>query len=215
MQAIRNQADVDAAVLDLIEIDPVLAPIAAAIGPAPLRLREPGFEGLARIVISQQVSVASASAIWGRLVARINPLNPENVHANSDDVLKEIGLSRPKIKTLRAITAACSDGLAIEELASMPDKEARATLTAIHGIGPWTADIFLMFCAGHSDIFPVGDIALQIIVQQVLGLRKRPTEKHLTILARRWRPHRSVAARVLWAYYGLQKSDAANSKLPV
>ncbi len=224
MLPIRNQADVDAAVLELVAIDPVLAPIAARIDTVPLRLRDAGFEGLARIVVSQQVSVASANAIWERLVGRLLPLSTDTVNACNDAQLQEIGLSRPKIKTFRAIVAACHDGLNIEDLAMLPEADARKSLTAIHGIGPWSADVFLMFCAGHRDIFPVGDVALQIIAQHVLDLPQRPSEKLLAKLAQRWQPHRSVAARILWAYYGLQKAakntgtqnlDAANSKLPI
>lgn len=219
MKPICCQEDVDAAVPALIALDPALKPIAQAVGRVPLRLREPGFEGLVRIINSQQISVASANAIWVRLEALVGNFHPEAVQAHSDEALLGAGLSRPKLKTLRALTQTCLAGLNVETLAELPAKEARASLTAIHGIGPWTADIFLMFCAGHPDIFPVGDVGLQNIAQDILKLRKRPTEKRLTVLARRWRPHRSVAARLLWAYYGLQraksKDGATTRKLPI
>lgn len=219
MKPICCQEDVDATVPLLIALDPLLEPIAQAVGTVPLRLREPGFEGLVRIINSQQISVASANAIWTRFEALVGPIHPETIKALSDDALLGAGLSRPKLKTLRALTQTCLDGLHVETLAQVPAKEARGALTAIHGIGPWTADIFLMFCAGHPDIFPVGDVALQNIAQDILTLRKRPTEKRLAVLARRWRPHRSVAARLLWAYYGLQraksKDGATTSKLPI
>lgn len=219
MKPICCQEDVDAAVPELIALDPRLEPICEAMGTVPLRLREPGFEGLVRIINSQQISVASANAIWTRLEALVVCFHPEAVYAHTDEALLGAGLSRPKLKTLRALTQTCLDGLDVEALAELPAKEARSSLTAIHGIGPWTADIFLMFCAGHPDIFPVGDVALQNITQEILNLRKRPTEKRLAVLARKWKPHRSVAARLLWAYYGLQraksKDGATTSKLPI
>lgn len=219
MQPIRCQEDVNKSLQTLLVKDPSLKPLADQVGIVPLRLREPGFEGLARIINSQQISVASANAIWQRLSTLVYPFTPQVMHALPDEELLGAGLSRPKLKTMRALTETCVAGLDVEELAQLPAKEARATLTAIHGIGPWTADIFLMFCAGHPDIFPVKDVALQAIAQEVLNLRKRPTEKHLTGLVRRWLPHRSVAARLLWAYYGLKKAtskdNAAASRLPI
>ncbi|MEP0521658.1 MAG: DNA-3-methyladenine glycosylase [Hyphomicrobiales bacterium] len=219
MKPICCQEDVDVAVPQLIALDPVLEPLAKDVGTVPLRLREPGFEGLLRIINSQQISVASANAIWSRFETLVGTVHPETICAHSDEVLLGAGLSRPKLRTIRAVTQACLDGLKVEMLAHAPAKEARSELIAIHGIGPWTADIFLMFCAGHPDIFPVGDVALQNIAQDILKLRKRPTEKRLAVLSRRWKPHRSVAARLLWAYYGLQraksKDDATTSKLPI
>lgn len=219
MQPIRCQEDVNKGLEALLAKDPSLQMLAEKIGTVPLRLREPGFEGLARIVNSQQISVASANAIWERLSALVDPFMPQVLHDLSDEALLGAGLSRPKLKTMRALSQTCLAGLDVELLAQRPAKDARAALTAIHGIGPWTADIFLMFCAGHPDIFPVKDVALQAIAQEVLNLKKRPSEKHLTVLVRRWLPHRSVAARLLWAYYGLQKStskdNAATSRLPI
>lgn len=219
MQPIRCQEDVNKGLEALLAKDPSLQILADQVGTVPLRLREPGFEGLARIVNSQQISVASANAIWERLSILVDPFTPQVLHALSDEALLGAGLSRPKLKTMRALSETCLTGLDVEVLAQCSAKEARDSLTAIHGIGPWTADIFLMFCAGHPDIFPVKDVALQAIAQDVLKLRKRPSEKHLTALVRRWLPHRSVAARLLWAYYGLKKSaskdNAATSRLPI
>lgn len=219
MQPICSQEDVNKGLEALLRKDPSLKILAQQVGTVPLRLREPGFEGLVRIVNSQQISVASANAIWERLSTLVEPFTPEVLNALSDDALLAAGLSRPKLKTMRALSQSCLAGLDVEKLAQQPARQARAALTAIHGVGPWTADIFLMFCAGHPDIFPVKDVALQAITQDVLNLRKRPSEKHLAVLARRWLPHRSVAARLLWAYYGLQKSalkdNAAMSRLPI
>lgn len=219
MQPIRCQEDVNKALQALLVLDPSLRILADQVGTVPLRLREPGFEGLARIVNSQQISVASANAIWTRLSALVDPFTPQRLHALPDAELLGAGLSRPKLKTMRALSQTCLSGLDVEALAQQQPDDARAALTAIHGIGPWTADIFLMFCAGHPDIFPVGDVALQSIAQQVLALDQRPTQKQLAALVQRWMPHRSVAARLLWAYYGLQKSasstGAATSRLPI
>ena len=219
MQPICCQEDVNKALEALLAKDPSLQILANQVGTVPLRLREPGFEGLARIVNSQQISVASANAIWQRLNALVDPFTPQILHALSDADLLGAGLSRPKLKTMRALSQSCLAGLDVALLAQQPAEEARAALTAIHGIGPWTADIFLMFCAGHPDIFPVGDVALQSIAQQVLDLQQRPTQKQLAVLVQRWLPYRSVAARLLWAYYGLQKStsgnNAATSRLPI
>lgn len=219
MQPICCQEDVNKGLEALLKKDPSLEILAQQVGTVPLRLREPGFEGLVRIVNSQQISVASANAIWERLSTLVEPFTPEVLNALSDDALLAAGLSRPKLKTMRALSQSCLAGLDVEKLAQQPARQARAALTAIHGVGPWTADIFLMFCAGHPDIFPVKDVALQAITQDVLNLRKRPSERHLAALARRWLPHRSVAARLLWAYYGLQKSalkdNAAMSRLPI
>ncbi len=219
MQPIRCQEDVNRALTALLVQDPALQPLADRVGLVPLRLREPGFEGLARIVNSQQLSVASASAIWQRISALANPFQPDLIQALSDEELLSAGFSRPKLRTIRALSQACLDGLDVEALAQRPAAQARAALTAIHGIGPWTADIFLMFCAGHPDIFPVGDVALQNVARDILNLRKRPSEKHLARLVRRWLPHRSVAARLLWAYYGTQKAasggNSVTSRLPI
>lgn len=219
MQPICCQEDIDTALAALLARDPALRPLADRVGRVPLRLREPGFEGLARIVNSQQLSVASATAIWRRVGTLADPFRPDMLQALSDAELLGAGLSRPKLRTIRALSQACLEGLDVEALARLPAIRARAALTAIHGIGPWTADIFLMFCAGHPDIFPVGDVALQNIARAVLNLRQRPNEKHLARLARRWLPHRSVAARLLWAYYGTQKAgpgeNSVTSRLPI
>jgi DNA-3-methyladenine glycosylase II len=174
----------------------------ALSGPLPLRLREPGFEGLARIVVSQQVSVASAAAIWSRFAAAIQPMQPATIMAAGDDELRGAGLSRPKIRTLRAIaTAVIHDGLMLDSLGTASNDEVHAALTRVSGIGPWTADIFLMFCLGRADGFPSGDLALQEAAKLVMQLESRPTAPELLAIAERWRPWRSVAARLLWAYY--------------
>jgi DNA-3-methyladenine glycosylase II len=168
----------------------------------PLRRREGGFAGLCAIIVSQQLSVASANAIWAKFAARIAPLTPRMLLDATDDDLRLTGLSRPKQRTLRALAAALAEGaLLLDPLHAATPEEVYAALTAVSGIGPWTADIYLMACVGHSDAFAAGDLALQEAARHAFGLEARPREKELLVLAEAWRPWRGVAARVLWSYY--------------
>lgn len=176
-----------------------------AAGHPPLRRREAGFEGLARIIVGQQLSVASANAIWNRTFAAVQPFTPERLLLLEDAELAKAGLSRPKIRTLRAASLACVEGLDLLRLEHMSEEEVHAALTQVNGIGPWTADIFLMFCLGRADAWASGDLALQIAAQQAFGLSERPGKDELTELAERWRPWRGVAARLLWSYYAVTK----------
>ena len=171
-------------------------------GPPPLRRREPGFTGLAAIIVSQQLSVASASAIFGRLQARIAPLEAARLAAATEEELRGCGLSAPKIRALRAVAEAVAEGaLDLTGLSSLDAEEAHEKLVAVKGVGPWTADIFLLFCLGHPDAFPAGDLALQEAAKLALKLKTRPDAERLERIAERWRPWRGVAARMLWAYY--------------
>ena len=183
--------------------DPGLVETLMAVGgPPPLRRREPGFAGLAAIIVSQQVSVASANAIFGRLEVRIAPLDAARLAAATEDDLRACGLSSPKIRALRAVAQAVTDrGLDLAGLAQLDAEDAHAALVAVKGVGPWTADIFLLFCLGHPDAFPAGDLALQEAAKLALGLKTRPDAARLERIAERWRPWRGVAARMLWAYY--------------
>ncbi|MEA2834398.1 MAG: DNA-3-methyladenine glycosylase [Methylobacteriaceae bacterium] len=183
-------------------------------GPTPLRRREPGFEGLAAIIVSQQVSTASADAIFGRLRAAIQPLNAQNLRAASEETLRAAGLSAPKIRTLRALAEAiATKALDIEALAGMTAEGAHEKLVAVKGIGPWTADIFLLFCLGHPDAWPAGDLALQEAARLALNLKKRPDTARLEKIGERWRPWRGVAARMLWAYYRARKEGRSGMSL--
>jgi DNA-3-methyladenine glycosylase II len=171
-------------------------------GPPPLRRREPGFAGLAAIIVSQQVSVASANAIFGRLEARFAPLEAGRLAAATEEELRDCGLSTPKIRALRAAAEAIAGGaLDLADLASFDAEDAHEKLVAVKGVGPWTADIFLLFCLGHPDAFPAGDLALQEAAKLALNLKSRPDAARLEKIAERWRPWRGVAARMLWAYY--------------
>jgi DNA-3-methyladenine glycosylase II len=192
----------DEASARLLALDPeIVGRLLAVGGPPPLRRREPGFVGLAAIIVSQQVSVASANAIFGRLETELAPLGAASLIAADDAALKRCGLSQPKMRALRALAHATSDGLDLEALASLDAHEAHDALVAVKGIGPWTADIFLLFCLGHPDAFPVGDLALQEAAKLALDLETRPDARRLESIAERWRPLRGVAARMLWAYY--------------
>jgi len=171
-------------------------------GDPPLRIHSGGFEGLSRIVVGQQLSIQSAAAIWGRVAAAVVPLDAKTLLALDDASLRGAGLSSPKIRTLRALaTAVAEGGLDFDALTGATDEDVHERLTAISGIGPWTADIYLMFCLGRADAWAAGDLALQIAAQSALGLEARPNGKELGEIAERWRPWRGVAARMLWHYY--------------
>lgn len=191
----------------------VIRRIHAMAGDPPLRRREAGFEGLARIIVGQQLSTASAEAIWGRFAAAVMPLAADRLLLATETELRGAGLSGPKIRTLRAMSQAVADGLDLTRLSSLHDEEVHAALTAVSGIGPWTADVFLLFCLGRADAFAAGDLALQIAAQHAFGLNERPDHRILADIAERWRPWRGVAARLLWAYYRTVK--AAKSGMPV
>lgn len=188
--------------------------IVALTGPPPLRRSAPDLEGLARIVVGQQLSVASAEAIWRRTHATLAPLTAPRLVEASEADLRATGLSAPKIRTLRALgTAICRDGLDLERLADASDDRVREQLTAVSGIGPWTADIFILFCLGRSDGWAAGDLALQLALQRIFALPARPSPAETVAMAERWRPWRGVAARLLWGYYGLARRNAGEAPL--
>jgi DNA-3-methyladenine glycosylase II len=175
-------------------------------GMPPLRRQRYGFDGLCWIVVGQQVSVAAANAIWLKLTTNFPERSPEIFLASDEASLKASGLSSPKIRTIRAISTALTDGtLNLDALAAMPADAAKATMVQVKGIGPWTADIYLMFCLGHADAFAPGDLALQEAIRIAFRLPERPTERETMLIAERWRPWRAVAARVLWTYYKVAK----------
>ncbi len=186
----------------LCAIEPRLMRVREMAGEVPLRLSEPGFRSLASIIVSQQVSRASAAAIFGRLAALVDPLTARAVLAAGEPAFREAGLSRPKQRTLLAIAQAVEqDGLDLDHLCRLEAPEAMARLTAIHGVGSWTAEVYLLFAAGHPDIFPARDVALQSAVGHAFDIDPRPGEKTLIRLAESWAPWRGVAARLFWAYY--------------
>ncbi len=210
---IHTEADLDAALAALGKADPRLVPLLAKAGRPPLRRRSDGFAGLAAIIVAQQLSTASANAIWGRLAAAFDPLDPEAILRARPARLARLGLSAPKIRALKEIARAVKRGdLALAALGELAAEEAHAALTAVHGIGPWTADIYLLSCLGHADAWPAGDLALQEAVRLAFKLPARPTAKEMLALAERWRPWRAVAARILWSYYRTAITTAKASR---
>lgn len=205
MQPINTEADVAAGVTALTAADPRLAAVVARAGQVPLRRRPGGFEGLAAIVTAQQVSTASGEAIWARFRAALEPFTPEGFLALDEAAHRAIGLSRPKIRTLTGVAEAFRSGFDIAALHDLPAEAAIAELVRLKGIGPWTAEIYLLFCIGHPDVFPAGDLALQVAVQAGLGLPERPGEKALRAIALPWSPWRGIAARLFWAYYRAER----------
>ena len=215
MTRIDTDADIAAGLAALLEADPRLVAVAAEAGPLPLRRRAGGFSGLASIVVSQQLSTASASAIWGRLVAAYDPFTPERLIRARATRLASLGLSAPKIRALKEIAKAIASGqLDCESLPDLPADAAHAALCAVHGIGPWSADIYLLFCLGHPDAWPAGDLALQEAVRVVLGLKARPTVKEMAEIGEAWRPWRGAAAHLFWAYYRVTKRAGFNAAPP-
>lgn len=203
MSVIANEADIQRGVDYLVTICPHMKMIAETCGAPPLRWREHGFPGLVSTITAQQLSVSSATAIRNKLQARFDPLTPEALLAASEADLRACGLSGPKIRTLRALAEAIVSGaLPFEQLADMPVEDAKAAMVKVHGIGPWTAEVYMMFCLGVQDIFAPADLALQEGAKLAMGLEARPTAKQLDAIANRWSPWRAVAARMLWDYYG-------------
>jgi DNA-3-methyladenine glycosylase II len=187
----------------------VMRAVYARTGTPPLRDFSADFSGLAKIVTGQQLSAASAAAIWNRVAASIQPFEAKALQAMPDHDLAALGLSGGKIRTLKAVATAVVDGeIDIETLSSAPDTVIIEKLTALHGIGPWTADIYLLFALRRADAFAPGDLALQLAAQRLFKLRARPTPAELEKIAERWRPWRAVAARLLWADYSLEKSKS-------
>jgi len=185
----------------LAQADPRFAQALQQTGTLPLRLKPDGFDQLLSAIISQQVSVASAQAIWGRMQAA-GLTSPENVLAASEDDLRSVGLSRQKIRYAHALAEAGIDYVALR---TAPTDQVMETLTQVPGIGVWTAEIYAMFSLGRADVFAPGDLALQESARVLFELSERPKDKALRQMAENWSPWRSVAARLLWAYYRVAK----------
>lgn len=181
--------------------EPRFARALARTGPLPLRLRDDGFAALLNAIVSQQVSVASARAIWARMeAAGLTGAGP--IEAAGEDALRAVGLSRQKIRYARALAGA---GIDFAALRAAPTPDVVGTLTAVPGIGVWTAEIYAMFSLGRADVLAAGDLALQEAARSLFDLPERPRERALRAMAEDWRPWRSVAARLLWAYYRVEK----------
>src|SRR3954469_2178102 len=223
---LNSQTDLEDAIRALVKQDPRLKPVFETAGMPALRRREPGYAGLAAIVCGQQLSTASAAAIWARVSAAFDPFHHDALRRARAARLGRLGLSAAKIKTLKNLAREiAADRLNLDVLANEDADAAHHALTALHGIGPWTADVYLLFCLGHGDAWPAGDLALQEVVRIGLGLQVRPTAKQMAPLGEPWRPMRGAAAHLWWAYYkalrkregvigGQDRANAVLNKIP-
>jgi DNA-3-methyladenine glycosylase II len=177
--------------------EPAFARALSLVDDLPLRREEDGFAALLRAIVGQQVSVASARAIWGRL-EDAGLTEASAMAVASDEELRAVGLSRQKARYGRALARA---GIDFNGLRDLPNSEVVRVLVAVPGVGVWTAEIYAMFALGRADVFAPGDLALQEAARILFGLEKRPSDKELRVMAEEWSPWRSVAARILWAYY--------------
>lgn len=182
--------------------DPVLAGIVERHGLPAFWAREPGLPTLVLLVLEQQVSLASARAAYARLERRLGAVEARGLLTSSDEELRADGFSRQKARYVRELAAAAEDGrVDLVRIGALPDDEVRHALTALPGIGPWTAEVYLLSALRRPDTWPVGDIALQEAVRRTLGFGERPTSLELEEIGERWRPHRATAARLLWHRY--------------
>lgn len=203
---VKTERQLKTAAIMLSEQCKVMSRILKRTGLPPPRDFPADFSGLAKIIVGQQLSAQSAAAIWARVAAALFPFTPDLIRASNDNDLKLLGLSNGKIRTLRALSlAVLEDGLDFEALNAADNHVIVERLTAIHGIGPWTADIYLLFALARRDAFAPGDLALQLAAQHHFKLERRPTAKELEQIAERWRPARAVAARLLWADYAFAR----------
>lgn len=189
--------------LALARRDGVLKPIIRTVGPCTLKANGDAFEVLVRSIISQQISTKAAIAIGGRVLQTVGKFQPRRILAAADDDLRSAGLSRGKLLSLRDLATKCIDGtVPLKKLDAMPDDEVSATLTQVRGIGPWTAEMFLIFCLGRPDVLPAGDYGLRAGVQKQYALADLPNKGALTDLAECWKPYRSIGTWYIWRSLG-------------
>jgi len=194
-----SKADLATSLQALAAIEPAFAPALARVGVPEPRTGDKGYVTLLRAIIGQQVSVASATAIWNKLDAQTGGAHdPELMAKTSDEGLRAAGLSRQKMSYARSLSEEVLSGRLDFDALPADDEEAIARLTSVKGIGRWTAEIYLLFAEGRPDIFPAGDLAVQIELGVILGMEDRPTEKAIRALAEAWRPHRGAAAVFAW-----------------
>ncbi len=197
-----NDATLLAAVQELGDADPALGAVVARLGPPPLWAREQGFATLVLLILEQQVSIASARAAYDRLAAAVDEITPASVLQLDDATLRAAGFSRQKIAYTRHLAAAIDqERFDPHALQALDDAQARSALVALKGIGPWTAEVYLLMALCRPDAWPQHDLALLVAAQEVKGLPQRPTPDELHALAEPWRPYRAVAARILWHHY--------------
>lgn len=200
-RVITSEACVAEGFTALLRLEPRFEAVQRDCPVLPLRLKDDGFTAVLDAIVGQQISLAAANAIWGRLLDA-GLTEPRPIANATDDELRACGLSRPKVRYVRALVAADIDYAALRTL---PNEAVFKTLTELPGIGPWTAEIYAMFSLGRADMFAPGDLALQVSAQSLFDLPDRPTEKELRQMSVAWSPWRSVAARALWAYYRVIK----------
>ncbi len=211
MRVIETEDDIAEGVAHLVAVEPRFAVAVEASGKPPLRRRPDGFATLVEIVVGQQVSTAAGRAIFSRMAAA-GCLTPEAVLARDDAALRGLGLSRPKIRTLRAAAEATAERrLCFVRQRESPVEAAMEEMTAIKGIGPWTAEIYQMFAVGRADVFAPRDLALQEAARALFEQAERPTAPALAAMAAPWSPWRGVAARALWAYYRVLKGRSGQA----
>jgi len=197
-----NKTSLAAAAQHLAKRDKDLATILKSYGPPPLWAREPGFATLVQIILEQQVSLASAASIYKRLTENVTPFGPDRVIELGEPHLKSLGLTRQKTAyCIHLAESINSNSLNLRGLAKMNDEDAKAALMQVKGIGSWSADIYLLMVLRRPDIWPASDLALATAATKLKKLKQRPTSDQLFGIADRWRPFRSVAARMLWQYY--------------
>lgn len=202
MAQAMTQESIDKTIEELIKQDPRLKKVKHIAGEVKPRSRPAGFTGLARIVCGQQLSVASADAIWGRVEQISASETPHSFLNTEHDALRGTGLSNTKIATISLAAQAIIDkDLNLESINSLSAEQACQALTKYKGIGPWTAEVYLLFCAAHPDIFPVGDLALRKAVAHAFNIDDGYTPKDILIESLKWQPYRSVAALLFWRYY--------------
>ncbi len=193
----------------LNRLDPDLNAICRRFGPPPIWVREPGFPTLVRIILEQQVSLASAAAAFSRLEALLSPVTPAGLLALDDDELKACGFSRQKSGYVRGVASEILEGrLDPDALALMDDEDVRDSLIRVRGIGPWSADIYLLMALRRADIWPRGDLALARSMQRVKNLPSLPSNEEMDEISRAWKPLRAVAARFLWHDYLSRQAGA-------
>lgn len=202
MTRIDTMADLLAGMSELAALDARLAPLLDPANPPPLRRHEPGLEGLVWIITGQQISLASAAAIWKRTRAVVGRFEASRLLNLHEADWRAAGLSRPKIAAIRAAAGAVIEGgLNFDRVSALSDDDALAQLLRVKGVGPWTASMYLLACEGRPDAWPAGDVALQVAVARVCELDTRPTPEQMCAIAHVWRPWRAVAARALWVHY--------------
>ena len=205
MTTLDSSAELKTHIQALIELEPRFAPVYEQVGVPSLRRNEGGFAALLRAIVGQQLSVAAASSIWQRLVDA-NLITPKTLIQADDDDLRAQGLSKQKIRYVRSLV---DHDIDYQALTTMSDGEVIDTLTAVTGIGRWTAEMYLLFSLGRADILAVDDLAIRVAAMALLELPERPTPKQLKVATQSWSPYLSAASLLLWAYYGGLKDKEA------